>query len=218
MYDTIHGAGVPIAALMYHLIKFYVKDKYRTIVDPTCGIANHLFKDLIDVLKYWGIDYRPCDVKQDNWACKNGFSNCVCDVFNKDSLPEGEVWVYDPPYEPTETIYKDRKDDYAMHGYTIEEIKRFYSPEVFNNFISKGAKLIIVKGASFYYPTDSEDYYLFEKDIIQPTSNMKLIGRLIYRYFHSANPINNYRIAKSLSPEVRRLMIVSTVFMVYRVW
>jgi len=58
----------------------------------------------------------------------------------------------------------------------------------------------------------------FEKDIIQPTNNMKLIGRLIYRYFHSANPINNYRIAKSLSPDVRRLMIVSTVFMVYRVW
>jgi len=217
MFDVIIGANLPIDVLMYHMIKYFAKDRYRSIVDPTCGLENHLFSNIVGILRYWGMDYKPCDINPKNWACRNGYSNCVCDVFNRDTLPEGEVWVYDPPYVPHESNFKDRKDDYSMHGQTVSQIKRFYSPEVFNNFISRGAKLIIVKGSSFYYPTDSEQFYLFERDVIQPTERMKLIARIIYRYFINANVINNYRIAQSLPPNIKRVQLVSTVFMVFRV-
>jgi len=99
----------------------------------------------------------------------------------------------------------------------VAQIRRFYSPEVFNNFIARGAKMIIVKGASFYYPTDSEQFYLFERDIIQPTERMKLIARIVYRYFNNEILLNNYRIAQSLPKNVRRVQMVSTTFMIYRV-
>jgi len=217
LFDNIFGSGITIDILMYFIVKHFVKDRFKSIVDPTCGVDNHLFRDIIPIIKYWGIDYKPCDVNPSNWACRNGYQNCVCDVFKQESLPMGDVWVYDPPYVPAESIFKHRKDDYYMFGLTVSQIKQFYSPEVFDNFIERGARLIIVKGSSFYFPPDTDQFYLFERDIIQPSSRMKLIARIIYRYFHRDNMLNNYLIAQSLPKSIRRVQVVSTTFMVFRV-
>jgi len=216
LFDTIVGANVTIDVLMYHLIRFYVKERnLKSIVDPTCGLENIMFRNIIPILKYWNIEYKPCDIKADNWACKNGYPNCICDVFKKETLPKGEVWVYDPPYVPKETVYsKNRKEEYDMNGIPVIMIKRYYSEEVFNNFIENGAKLIIVKGASFYYPTDTDHFYCFERDIINPSPRMRLIGRIIYRYYIYTIPLNNSRLGNSA---IKRLQPVSTTFMIFRV-
>jgi len=217
MFDIIYGGNVKIDSFMYHLIKYFVKDNYKSLVDPTCGLENHSFSDILDILNLWGIEYKPCDKNPENWACKNGFSNCVCDVFDKNTLPEGEVWFYDPPFIPYEALNHGRKEDYAMSGVPIDEIKRFYSQEVFNNFIEKGAKMIIVKGSSFYYPKDSENFYLFEKDIVMPTDKMKLIARIIYRYYNQYITLNNARMGKYRERGIYRLQNVSSTFMIFRV-
>jgi len=217
LYDTVNGRTVLLDTLMYHIVKHLVKGRYRTIADPTCGTQNHLFGEIIPILRHWGIEYRPCDIRPDNWACKHGYPNCVCDVFKADTLPEGEVWVYDPPHIPHKPGALRRAEDYALKGYTLEEIRRFYSPEVFGNFVARGAKLVIVKGASFYYPKKSDNLLLFEKDIIQPLPNMKLVGRLAYRFYNDLNHLLNYRLRRSIPEDMIRLQTVSVVFLIFRV-
>jgi len=217
MFDVVNGIKTPIDALMYFIVKYFVKDTYKSLVDPTCGKNNWSFRYLVDILKLWNIEYKPCDIEKENWSCENGYSNCVCNVFDKESLPSGEAWFYDPPYLPSEANAHPRKEDYALEGLTVDQIKRYYSKEVFENFISKGAKLIIVKGGSFYYPVLSDNFFLFEKDIVEYPNNVRVIGRIIYRYYNQQNVLNNYRIAKALPQSVKRLQTVSSVFLILKV-
>jgi len=217
LFDVVWGGSVSIDCLMYHMLKYYVKGQYKTLVDPTVGSDNISFRNIVKVLKVWNIEYKPCSIDNNNWACRNGYDNCVCDVFKKETLPMGDVWFYDPPFVPYEAKQDARKDNYVMYGYSFNDIKSFYSRRVFENFIEKGAKLIILKGASFYYPYNTENFYILEKDIVEEAEGMKLIGRIIYRYVHRNTSLMNYMIGRIVEKGVKRLHNISTTFLIYRV-
>ena len=181
-----------IHEVIYGIIKFYVKGKYESIVDPTCGIKNRQFAPLIPIMKELGIKYYCCDKKPENYCGR------VCDVFKPETLPKGDVWVYDPPYNPMSKTDKRSRDYGLERKRTIEEIKKSYSKEVFNNMVNKGAKLIIVRGSDFYYPTTSDNLYLFFKDIITIPSYLKLISVFIYRFYRPSLPLITYRMKRSM--------------------
>ena len=197
-FSFVDGKNVTIDMLMYAIIKFFVKDKYRVIVDPTCGKQNHQFAKIVDILDFWGIRYIACDKDPNNWSGR------VCDVFCPETLPEGEVFVYDPPFTPT-ARHDMRGEDYGIEVYRgVMEIKRYYSEAVFRNFEKRGARLIIVKGQDFYYPVTSDRLFLFFHDILTVPSGWKPIAVIAYRYYNNNNVLNNVRLAKAL--EKRGLM------------
>jgi len=217
LFDVVDGSRVSVDALMYHLTKFYVKGFYKSLADPTCGTENHSYGKLAGVLESWGIRYLPCDADPGNWACRSGYPRCICDVFEPSTLPVAEAWFYDPPFTPRPSSKDPRRDDYSVAERAVGDIKRYYSRAVFEGFIERGAKLIIVKGASFYYPPKSENLFLLEKDIVEPAREMKLIGRIVYRYSHGRVGAMNALLASSLEPGVRRLHNISTTFLIFRV-
>ena len=205
---TNFAYNIKIDELMFLIIYYFVKDKYKKIVDPTCGIKNRQFSNILDILQHWNIEYYACDKDQNNWGGK------VCDVFNIDTLPSGDVFIYDPPFLPR-TRSDERAKDYGIeNAIPIEDIKKFYSKEVFNNFRKKGAKLLIVKGEDFYFPTKSNNLYLFDY-IIQRPEGYKLIAKITYKFFNPNTAINGFRLAKSIKKEFSRALNTSTSYFIY---
>lgn len=219
LYDNIFGQTVPVDALMYGVLRHFVIGRFSSIADPTCGVKNRLFSKLVPLLRKLSIDYRPCDKLKNNWACRNGFSNCVCDVFDPSTLPRAQVWVYDPPFTPYDPSLKvSRKEDYGLRDQGLSAIMRYYSRGVFEGFISKGARLIIVKGSDFYYPKDSDNLYVFIKDIIDPAPSMKLVALIKYRYFVFNTPLQNYLLWRMVKRRgLFRVHNVTSYFAVYKV-
>jgi len=210
-WSFVDGKNVTVDILMYAIIKFFVKDRYNVIVDPTCGTENYLFSKIIDILEYWGIEYKACDLKEGNW------SGNICNVFEADTLPEGDVFVYDPPYVPYSRIDK-RGENYGTEiARSPEEVKEFYSKQVFENFESRGAKLIIVKGSDFYYPVESLNFYSFHRDILEVPENFKMIANIVYRFYHNNNNLVNVRLAKALEKRnIMRPHVVHTYFVILK--
>jgi len=207
MYTNICCNAVKIDAFMYFLVKFFVKDRYSSIVDPTCGPANHQFQKIIPILEHWGIEYKPCDLREDNWACRNGYRDCVCDVFRPETLPRGEVFVYDPPFVPTASK-EMRHNDYSLDvDRSVSDIKRFFSAKVLESFESRGARMIIAKSSDFYYPPHSDNFYSFHRDILEVLDGWRIKAIIIYRYFSGSTLLSGKRLGESLSKKgIRRAL------------
>ena len=210
-FSLIDGKNITIDMLMYVIVKFFVKDKYRVIVDPTCGKQNHQFAKITDILEHWGITYLACDRDPQNWSGR------VCDVFCAETLPEGEVFVYDPPFTPT-ARGDARKRDYGIDiNRSVMAIKRYYGEQVFRNFEKRGARLIIVKGQDFYYPVTSDRLFLFLRDILTIPGGWRPIAVIAYRYYNSNNVLNNVRLAQSMEKRgIMRTHIVHSYYVILK--
>ena len=183
MWSVVDGSRVKVHHLMYAFIKHLVKDRYGEVVDPTCGTENISFSKIIDILGRWGIKYIPCDVDPGNWACRNNYPDCTCNVFDPDTLPSGRFWFYDPPYMPFE---RDRRSNvYGVEDLRpVEAIKKYYSRQVFKNFLDRGAEEILVKGSDFYYPTTTDNLHVFLRDILDVPDELRITGIVIYRHYN----------------------------------
>ena len=200
--------NIKVDELMFLLTYYFVKDKYKKIVDPTCGIKNYQFSKILDILQYWGIEYEACDIKEDNWSGK------ICDVFNADTLPEGDVFIYEPPFVPIAKT-DNRSEDYGINiERTPQEMERLYSREIFSNFAKRGAKLIIVRGQNFYYPTKSNNLYLLEHRVNMP-ADYRLIAKITYKFISPNNVLLSARLPKWIKKEFSRTVITSSTVLVY---
>ncbi len=206
MMDVAYN--IKIDELMFLLTYYFVKDRYKKIVDPTCGVTNYQFSNILDILQYWGIEYEACDIKEDNWSGK------VCDVFDASSLPEGDVFVYEPPFKPIPRDDERAKEYNIDIKRTLEDMKKLYSKDVFNNFMKRGAKLIIARGEDFYYPTKSNNLYLFEYRVAIP-NEYKLIAKITYKFMSSNIVLIGARLPKWIKGKFSRSVITSSTVLVY---
>jgi len=201
--------NVRLDDIMFTLTYFFIRNKYDTIVDPTCGIKNYQFSKLTDILEYWKIKYYACDKQLPNW------SNNTCDVTNYESLPHGDVFVYDPPF-----ISRVRNDPRG-HDYNvdvnrdIDDVKQFYNENIFYNFYKADAKMIIVKGIDQYYPPASDNFYPFFS-LLPQMDYFKLIGIVVYRYFNGNSALAPIRIGRSMRKKgYMRPYVVSSYYYIY---
>ena len=208
--DFING-DIQLDILHTILLYAFVKGKYKTIVDPTCGVKNYGFSKILDIMRYWRIEYKACDILTNNWSGR------VCNVFDVDSLPEGDVFFYDPPFGLASKSPRHRLTDYVIHeNKTIEDVMRFYSREVFEHFETKGAKLIIVKGFNAYYPATSDNLYLLEHMVEMPQT-YKIISAIEYSYYRAGTPLLGARMARSLhTKNYMRSLIMHSKYLIYK--
>ena len=87
-----------------------------------------------------------------------------------------------------------------MNKQSVNEVKERYSKEVFEELMRVTRKWIIIKGADFYYPTTSYNFYMFYDFAIRTAQEAGLRVRAIYAYnYHHGNialfrsRLRNYR-------------------------
>ena len=204
---AIIGNDVTVDKLMKALI-WYHFPRARDILDPTCGIENHLMGwAWADHKRY---RYFGSDVRESKYPV------ALIDVLY--SLPfrdrSFDIIVYDPPYAPY-TKFDKRDKHYLDKLYTPASIRKFYSVEVFREFHRVARMGIIVKGEDYYYPTDSNNLHLFQPLVIpnMTEAGWKIRAVYVYVHFRRDKALLQYRM-RHIARRTRRPVIMHTYFVV----
>lgn len=186
---VIDGKNARVHEVVLGIITFH-KSPPATIYDPTCGRENYQFKPWLEngVLEKLGYKYVSGDLK--------AYGELVNDVFHVPLRGKSvDVIVYDPPFT-THCRIDDRGSDYDIDKErSPEEIKKYYSKNVFEEFhrVLRDGGIVIVKGADFYYPPKSTNLFFFVK-MVDFEGYFTPVALYIYRYWHSCIPLLRYRL------------------------
>ena len=194
--------------LVEELVMFYLPEG-GIVFDPTCGIKNRQFKWIqnsrLDGVKY---DYLPGDIQKTNLQEVQASVTHIPLKYRSVDLT-----LYDPPFLPRACSENMRGADYGIdEERTPEEVKAFYSKEIYEELKRITRKWIIIKGTDFYWPSTSMNLYLFQEFAIKPALEAGLKVRSIYinRYHHG-----NIGLYRSRMKNYRRPIIIYTYYIVF---
>ena len=171
------------------MVMFYLPEG-GLIFDPTCGIKNRQFKWIqnsrLDGVKY---EYLPGDIQESNLQKIQASVTHIPLKYRSVDLT-----LYDPPYLPGMRTMK-RREDYGMDKeQSLEETVGLYSKEIFEELKRITRKWIIIKGADFYWPTTSYNFYAFQQFALKGALEAGLKVRAVYSFHYHHGSIGLYRV------------------------
>ena len=220
--SVIDQRQVKLQDFIRFLVDYHFPDS-DSILDPTPGESNYMFGDRLKprgdcTWDYYGRRYVAYSLEPTRWSmdCNGGYRRI--DVLEKWPMGDAEydIVVYDPPYIPWGR-HDERKKDYGYHlEHGMEYIRMLYGAHVAGEIARVARHGSIVKGADFYYPPASYNFYSFLADIIDLGSfrrHFKVAGLYIYRFVAWNIGLYRARIARS---RLRPVFVHTIYLILYR--
>ena len=203
--NVIHQNDVKLSRFIRWLVEWHFPES-SSIFDPTPGDKNHMFSEYLErsgdcEWTYAGrYRYVAYSIEPVEWSrCGDGYNRI--DVLEEWPLESGsfDVVFYDPPYLPRARQDKRGRDYGIEESRGLDDIKRYYSREVLSEALRVARHGIVIKGADFYYPSLSYNFYSFAGDIVSLEflrGAGSVAAMYIYQFFHGNMILYRARIAK----------------------